>query len=226
MAVMGLTLHEARAASTATASTPDFGGVWVVAMPYTLLRTTDGKIPPLLPKARETYEHNIAARKAGDFSFDTTKTLCQPPGTPRTALMSPFRVLQAPDVVIFMFEWNHLRQLVTLNSQHGTDDNVFFMGDGVGKWEGGTLVVDTTRLNDHTLIDDALPHSESLHVVERFHLTGGGKTLQDDVMIEDPETFSSPWATKVVFKRQPSDAELKEDVCEDRQVTPITKDAN
>jgi hypothetical protein len=225
--VTSLTLHEARAESAGATTPPDFGGVWATVKPYRLLQTTDGKVLPLLPKAKQAYEHNIAARRAGDTSFDTTTTLCQPPGVPRTLLMSRFRILQAPDAVIFMFEWNHLRQFVYLNSAHvGADDFVDFMGDTVGKWEGDTLVVDTKVLNNKTLIDDALPHSDSLHVVERFHLKTDGKTLEDDMRIDDPETFSSSWATKVLFKKQPSSAELKEDVCEDREVTTFNKDAN
>ena len=66
------------------------------------------------------------------------------------------------------------------------------------------------------MVDDALPHSESLHVVERYHLSNGGNTLVDEIMVEDPATFLSPGKTVVQSRKQPAGVELAEDVCADR----------
>ena len=68
-------------------------------------------------------------------------------------------------------------------------------GESVGYYEGGdTLVVDTVGLNDKTFVDGyRTPHTTQLHVVERFKITDGGKTLDVSFTVEDPGTFYKPW---------------------------------
>jgi hypothetical protein len=62
------------------------------------------------------------------------------------------------------------------------------------RYERDTLVIDTVGLNDRTTIDNfQTPHSEQLHVAERWKMTDGGKTLEVYVQIEDPQAFYEPW---------------------------------
>jgi hypothetical protein len=60
-----------------------------------------------------------------------------------------------------------------------------------------------------------MPHSESLHLIERLKLVSGD-TLEDRITVSDPETFTGDWETILRFKRQPSNTEISEDVCYDR----------
>jgi hypothetical protein len=99
------------------------------------------------------------------------------------------------------------------------------MGSATGKWEGKELVIDSKQYNEKTLLDDATPHSESLHVVERIRLVDRN-TLEDVVAVIDPETFTAPWETVLRFKRLPANTPVSEDVCTDRVVTPQTVDAD
>ena len=84
-----------------------------------------------------------------------------------------------------------------------------------GRWEGDTLVVETTQLDDSKLLDNAgLPHSSQLKVTERLRLTSPD-VLENRVRLEDPATFTQPWETQVSYRRQ-RDAIIQEDVCLDR----------
>jgi hypothetical protein len=84
-----------------------------------------------------------------------------------------------------------------------------------GRWDGDTLVVETTLLDDSKLLDNAgLPHSNQLKVTERLRLASPD-VLEDRVRLEDPVTFTQPWETMVSYRRQ-HDAIIQEDVCLDR----------
>jgi hypothetical protein len=220
-AVLGATMLVA--VRQAAAATADLSGVWTVIGSHPLLRTKDGKVPPLLPEAKAVYEKNIAARKAGDRAFDHT-SMCLPPGMPRTLYMSRFRLLQEPNVVGLLFEWNHLFHSIymqgrnpTVYAQGANESETRYLGNAVGEWEGNTLVVNTTDIDDSTLLDEALPHGPALHLTERLTLKGSGKILEDEITIDDSQTFSDPWTTVVRFSRQPENASLKEVVCVDRE---------
>jgi hypothetical protein len=86
------------------------------------------------------------------------------------------------------------------------------MGDSIGRWEGDTLVVDTIGFNDKTWLDRiGHPHSDALHVVERFRRVDRD-TLQDDITIDDPKAYTKPCGTRMLFQFEP-DWKLMEMVC-------------
>jgi hypothetical protein len=67
-------------------------------------------------------------------------------------------------------------------------------GESIGYYEGDTLVVDTVGMNDKTYLDGfRTPHTDKLHVVERYKLIDDGKTIQVTFKVEDPDTFYEPW---------------------------------
>jgi hypothetical protein len=103
---------------------------------------------------------------------------------------------------------------VYLNVPHSENPVPSWFGESVGHYEGGdTLVVDTIGLNDRTFVDGyRTPHTTALHVVERFKITNGGKTLDVSFTVEDPGTFYKPWGA-----RRPRDrvvAPYEEQVCQ------------
>jgi predicted SnoaL-like aldol condensation-catalyzing enzyme len=206
---------------------PDLRGVWQPTQAYNLLKTREGKEPPLTLEARKVYEQNLAGRKKGDLAFDSMATLCQPPGIPRTLAVAPFRIMQDSYLgwVVFLSEWNKLRRPIPVGGKHAEEDQVYWLGDPVGAWDGKVLVVDSTQFSGKTLLDSALPHSESLQVTERIRLADRN-TLEDTITLVDPETFTAPWTTVMRFKRLPSSRPFPIDVCTDRVVTPLTIDAD
>ncbi len=101
--------------------------------------------------------------------------------------------LQTPEKVTMIWQMDHQVRHVYLNVPHSADPKPSWYGESVGHYEGGTLVVDTIGQNTQTFVDNyRTPHSEKLHVVERYHLVDGGKTLEAEVTIEDPAIFIQP----------------------------------
>ena len=84
---------------------------------------------------------------------------------------------------------------VYLDVPHSANVKPSWYGKSVGHYEGDTLVVDTIGLNDKTFVDNyRTPHTDKLHVVERYKLVNDGKTLQVTFRVEDPDTFYKPWS--------------------------------
>jgi hypothetical protein len=190
---------------------PDISGIWKLTAPKPVVRTLAGKTPPLLPAAKAVYDKHLAQAEAGDRSFDGVSD-CLPPGMPHIQLIDkPFQILQKPKTLYFLYQENRLPRRAYLDHQH-PDVDVSFLGDSIAKWEGGTLVVDTIGLNDQTVLDaSGLPHSDQLHVVERYHLAKG--ILEDRITIEDSKTYAAPWSTVVRYRRMPAAYHMQEEVC-------------
>jgi hypothetical protein len=89
-----------------------------------------------------------------------------------------------------------------MNVPHSATVKPSWYGESVGHYEGDTLVVDTIGLNTKTFVDQfRTPHTEKLHVIERWHMINGGKTMEVDVTVEDPDTFYQPWQGLVRWDR-------------------------
>jgi len=129
---------------------------------------------------------------------------CQPPGVPRIG--PPQKIVQTTKEVVFLYDdlnGNFFR-VVRLNAPHRTDIDPSAHGDSVGRWDGDTLVVDVTSLDDTTwLSDNGLFHSDKTHVIER--LRREGDTLHYEVTVEYPAVFAEPW------KQRPRDLKLMKD---------------
>ena len=114
-----------------------------------------------------------------------------------------------------LFEYDHfVRHIFTDGRNHPKDLPSTWMGDSIGKWDGGTLVVDTVGFNDKTWLDnDGHPHSEDLHVVERIRRVNHD-TLTIDTTIDDPKAYTKPWGGHAIYELKP-DWNLEEMICED-----------
>ena len=188
-------------------------GTWKISAPSSSFTPTDGPIP-FTADTKKQYKDNQAL--LADFSFDRTQSRCSSPGVPRLALTPlPFRIWLRPQAVTFQYEWNRLNRTVDLT---GRKIDAPFAGPAIGfsqgHWEGNTLVIKGQYFSEDTLIDDLVPHSDSMVVDERLHLKGPS-TLEDDLTITDPDSFTRPWHTKVTYTREPDQA-FAEDVCLDR----------
>lgn len=195
----------------------DFNGIWMVTEYRGQLRTVEGREPPLLPEAAARYAANLAAFRKGDTRFDLTAHQCASPGTPRVLFLPyPFEIMQTPEQVTFIFEWNHLFRAVPM----GKAPEISYataIGASKASWQDDTLVIETDNLSDRTVLDAAgLPHSEALKVTERYRLSKDGKRLDLSIRFEDPQTFSAPWETQLQFRRL-RDFKFSEDICLDRK---------
>jgi hypothetical protein len=198
--------------------TPDFNGKWAMATPagapIRVLKTADGKEPPLLPAAKAKYAANQAALKANPKSDPNANCWIQ--GVPRiTYAPYPMLIAQDKDRVNLVYETNHTFRIVSLHRPLPKwDDNLdpHWLGYSAGHWDGKTLVIDTIGQNDKTWLDySGLPHSEKLRVQERYTLDGPDR-INGELTLTDPETFSKPWSTRFTMVRQPG-YDLKESVC-------------
>jgi len=199
----------------ASASAASIEGTWKISPPASSFTPTDGPIP-FNADTQKQYQDNRAAMAKGDFSFDRTQSRCSSPGVPRLALTPmPFRIWVRPLAVTFQYEWNRLTRSVDMT---GKKVDAPFAGPAIGfstgHFEGGDLVIKGQYFSDATLIDDAIPHTDSMVVDERLHLKGSN-TLVDELTITDPDSFTRPWHTKVTYTRQPDQA-VAEDICLDR----------
>jgi hypothetical protein len=184
---------------------PDLQGIWEVKTSPDkdiekakglIVEPKNGKIP-YLPAA-------VAQRKQNEKNSATEDPVnkCYMPGVPRINLLNyPFQIFQTPDQISVAYEYIHnFRNIYMKRAKHmeGID---FWLGDSLGHWEGDTLVVDVTDLNDQTWFDKAGDyHSDALHVTERYTRTGAD-TLRYEATIEDPKTFSMPWKISVNLQR-------------------------
>ncbi|HEY1928615.1 MAG TPA: hypothetical protein VGG92_14200, partial [Caulobacteraceae bacterium] len=159
-----------------------------------ILRTDEGQLPPFQPAAAALFEQRVMGAEAGR-PFAITKAYCLPAGVPQAMFgpALPIEILETPGKVsILMEEFTNFRQIF-LDGQHQKDPEPSFMGDSVGRWEQGELVVDTVALSERTTLDPlGMPHSDALHITERFHRTGD-KTMELRVTFDDPKTFTRTW---------------------------------
>src|SRR6185295_308140 len=115
------------------------------------------------------------------------------PGIDVDAFAAPVFLWQTPKEVVYIMNNGPEVRHIYLNVPHSQNPKPSWYGESVGHYEGDTLVVDTIGQNTETFVDNyRTPHSEKLHVVERFHLTNEGKNLQADIVVDDPATFRQP----------------------------------
>lgn len=210
-----LVLFLAGAASAA----PDISGVWWSKSYSPALRPMDGSPLPLTPAGRAKFEAARADIKR-DKSHDTGKYLCTPQGTPRGMNTPyPIHIVQTPDQTTIFLEQNRVPRIVKMTDKHANtrDWDPSYMGEAIGRWDGATLVIDTTNFNAKTFIDETgLPHSDGLHVMERLHVADGGKRLVDEITVEDPVMFTHPWKAEVSFEKRPDVRVFDDWVCGDK----------
>jgi hypothetical protein len=152
---------------------------------------------PYLPAALEKKKQNAANWRTAD-----PVSKCYLPGVPRVTYMPfPFQIIQTPGYVAVAYEYVHASRMIYTNTDGPLLDAEWWMGDSRGKWEGDTLVVDVTGLNDRTWFDMAgNHHSNELHVVERYTRLGPDH-MQYEATIEDPKVFSRPWKMQMLLYR-------------------------
>jgi len=166
-------------------------------------RVADLANPILQPWAREELRKANERALSGKPAY-TPKERCWPIGVPGFLLYPVFPVyfLQAPKEVVMIWAEDHQVRHVYMNQPHSARVMPSWFGESIGRYEGDTLVVDTVGMNDKTFVDSyRTPHTEKLHVVERFRMIDGGKAMEVKLHVEDPGAFTTPWDAIQRYRR-------------------------
>jgi hypothetical protein len=183
-------------------------------------RIGDISNPNLKQWAKDVMKKDNDEVLAGKFAF-TARSSCRPAGVPGfdVLLGGALSILQSPTEVVMLFSGNAETRHVRLNSPHAANPKSSWYGESVGHYEGDTLVVDTIGLNDKTFLDNyRTPHTDKLHVTERWRLIEDGKKLEILITIDDPGTFNQPWQALRQYDRV--NRAFSEDICSENNINP------
>ena len=191
-------------------------------------RIGDLSNPNLKQWAKDIMKKDNDEVLAGKIPF-SARASCTAYGVPNYNLSGGGNIyfLQTPHEVVMIFDADQQVRRIYLNVPHSSHPKPSWYGESVGHYEGDTLVVDTIGMNNKTFIDNyRTPHTEKLHVTERWKMIDNGSRLEVAMTIEDPDTFNQPWQAISRLRRvAPTDiavlapGTLKELVCaENNQV--------
>jgi hypothetical protein len=150
---------------------------------------------------------------AGKIAY-TARSFCRPGGVPGFNLFGfqPMFFVQTPNKVTIIYSGDQQVRHVYLNVPHSANVKPSWYGESVGRYEGDTLVIDTIGLNTKTHVDNfRTPHTEKLHVVERWKLVEDGQILEVTFTVDDPDTYYQPWSAKQQYRR--AQGPMTEQVC-------------
>jgi len=201
---------------------PDLEGVWESANGYfqDLARDLKPGDVDMLPWAK-----TLQAERESRDHRDDPLAQCMPPGVPRINMTAgtathPFKIVQTPRLVILLYETsvNSTFRRVFLDGRSlPQDPEPSWLGYSVGRWEGDTLVVETTGFNGRDWVDTSKghPQTDAGRVTERFKRLDIGR-LEIDITIDDPKAYTKPWSARVPFHLLP-DTDLIETYCENEK---------
>ena len=208
--------------------TPDLSGIWLPDNSPGIKGTNGEPLPrffisvafdmknedvPLTPEAAAIFQRNLA-----DNGKNDPGAMCHPIGMPGidTAPI-PYKIVQTPGLVVILYEGDTVyRQIFTDGRKHVETTIPSWMGYSVGRWEGDTLVVETTGMHDKSWLDRiGHTHSDEMKVVERFRRKDLGH-LDLAITIDDPKTFTRPISFTQTNTLTP-DGDLLEYFCSDNE---------
>ena len=166
----------------------------------------DGRIPPLTPEAQRKAAARAEARRLHPADGPESTSLadrCIVRGTAGPPMLpagynNTYQILQTPEHVAILIEMIHDARIISLDARpHLAGKIRQWLGDSRGRWEGNTLVVDTTNFTDRTNFRGS---GEHLRVVERFTRVDKD-TLLYQFTVDDPQSFTRPWSAEIPMKR-------------------------
>ena len=208
-----------------TFNSRDLSGVWG----FQGVGTTFRNPPPFTPWGKERFDATIGEKNAAGEPLHTKDTSgegagasvnCDPKGWPRLHTYNyGFEFIQLPDRVLQFFELTHTWRTIWTDGRKLPENppQLHWMGWNVGRWEGNTFVVESNGYDDRSWLSDTTPdggwpHSDEMHVVERWRRLNYG-TLEVQITVNDPKTYTAPWVTPVATISLVPGAELWEDFC-------------
>jgi hypothetical protein len=265
--------------SESAKSTPDFSGTWLHTLPGfeplpsgptalinrsrrangtgdILSLNGDYANPILKPEAAAVVKKHAELGLNG-IGDPNPRNQCWPEGVPFVFTNGPTQLVQQPDKVTILYAYDHQVRRVRMNQTHPAHVTPTWYGDSVGHYEGDTLVVDTVgmKVGKYSMVDwYGTPHTEALHVVERYRLIDSGaakdgferdakqhnvadgmrnansrgKYLQLQFTVEDKNVFTTPWTATMTYGAGGPDAaaEWTEQACAENIQWYSGKDAD
>jgi hypothetical protein len=168
-----------------------------------IIEPADGKVP-MLPERRKLMGQRMQAMR-NNFDGPEARPLAErclmafgssagPPMLP-VLYNNHYQIVQNKDTVMILVEMVHDARIVRIGGQHPPQSMRKWMGDSVGRWEGDTLVVETTNFTEKETFRGS---TENMKVIERFTRVGPDKMVYR-VTIEDPGAFTQPWSIEYPF---------------------------
>ena len=174
----------------------------------------NGRVP-VRPEAEEKRDYN-RAHSADSYEHMSVWDRCISRGVPGSMFPAgynnAYRFLQTPGYVVILYEMIHDARIIPLDGRPHVGSNIrLWMGDSRGRWDGDTLVVETTNYHDRGWIASSgaggrikgVPVSEALHVVERFTRVDAD-TINYEVTIDDPNVYTSSWKVAMPLTSDPN----------------------
>jgi len=212
-------------------SLPDWGGAWFVTF-------TPSATPPSPPKLKgpylAAYEKWRQEVKTRDGVVATSQSNCLPPGMPSIMSVPQYTIeffFTPGRVTVHHEAWMQWRNIYTDGRKHAEDPELTFQGDSVGRWEGGTMVIETIATKENQGLTSATrgpvpAHGPKLRILERIHLDAkNADQLLDEVTLEDPDALAEPYHQTITYKRDRAQA-LLEFVCAENDRNPVDAKGN
>jgi hypothetical protein len=168
-------------------------------------RIGDVSNPNLKPWIKELMKKDNEEVLAGKPAF-TARSSCMPAGVP--AFMAygggdePIYFVQTPKTVWMIYQGNQEVRRIYLDVPHSENPRPSWYGESVGHYEGDTLIIDTIAQNTHTVLDFyRTPHTDKLHVVERWRKIENGRFIEVVFTVDDSDSFYEPWTATRRYRR-------------------------
>jgi hypothetical protein len=188
--------------------------------PWFVIDPQDGKIPPILPEARTRIANAPRTGSFGNGPFNSHQDFslwdrCITRGLPGSMLPgqygNSYQIVQGPGFVAIRYEMVHDTRIIPLDASTSSGPRVGSqirsdLGVARGRWEGNTLVVETTNFKARSAYRNA--NAETLKLVERFTRTAPG-TIEWTVTVDDPTTWSRPWTFAIPLTMNDQEAILE-----------------
>ena len=198
---------------------PDLSGVWMAEDQKYFMNLATGLKPEEIPL--QPWAKALQQKREDNVHGDDPLARCLPHGVPRinTNGIFPFKIIQTPGLVVILYEQlNLFRQIFMDGRTLAKDVNPTWLGYSTGKWDGDTLVVETSGFNDKTWLDTEKGHpaTEALHVTERWRRTNFGN-MEVRATIDDPKAYTRPWTTTTQRMHLQLGTDILEFICNENE---------
>jgi hypothetical protein len=217
------------AAESAPLPRSGMNGIWSGEQGVLWDTSVRGGGKPRAPFTREyaaIYQDSLDASARGQPKADPPAS-CLPPGVPRImASPFPFEIVQSPEITYILYEYmSQIRRVFMTGSAPAAMGLPTFNGRSTGRWEGDTLVIETSDLNPISVLDTThLPTSDTLRVTERLRLLTPDR-LEATITLTDPKVYTEPWTVVRTYKRKIGE-QILEYVCEENNRNPVQSDGS
>src|SRR5690606_7167975 len=191
------------------ANVPNLSGTW---MPEAW-STDEWPLEPPYSEAGRAAQAHWAAHPEQDPSYACIVPLGRILSAPL-----PFEIIQQPDRVTLLYEYDHQVRRVYLDGRGHPDSYPTLMGHSTGRWEADTLVIETANLEPGYLRPQGMPYSRETRLTERLTLVDGGERLRAEIVIDDPVYYAKTWGVTKYYRR--TDEEIKDYECIVREHVP------